>query len=85
MFKDDATLTAKPIIGGNMNYAWEVTDGEQSIFVKQAPEFVAVGGAGASPSSRRDNHRRRDHHRRRRRRRRRRRHRGRVRRMLASF
>ena len=46
LFADDATLTAKPIIGGNMNYAWEVTNGEKSIFVKQAPEFVAVSHGG---------------------------------------
>ena len=47
LFADDATLTAKPIIGGNMNYAWEVTDGKKSIFVKQAPEFVAVSHGGS--------------------------------------
>ena len=43
----DATLTAKEIAGGNLNYAFEVTDGTKSVFVKQAPDFIKVFGPEA--------------------------------------
>ena len=57
----DATLTAKAIQGGNVNYAFCVTatscsgstTGDdvtiQTIFVKQAPEFVAIFGPDGFP------------------------------------
>jgi 5-methylthioribose kinase len=53
---DDCEITAKPILGGNVNYAFFVNvkakDGsEQTIFVKQAPEFVAIFGPDGFPLS----------------------------------
>eukprot|EP00588_Corethron_pennatum_P008360 CAMPEP_0194290532 /NCGR_PEP_ID=MMETSP0169-20130528/41412_1 /TAXON_ID=218684 /ORGANISM="Corethron pennatum, Strain L29A3" /LENGTH=402 /DNA_ID=CAMNT_0039038131 /DNA_START=51 /DNA_END=1259 /DNA_ORIENTATION=+ len=45
---DASSLSASAIIGGNMNYAFRVTAPPPipSIFVKQAPEFVAIFGPG---------------------------------------
>ena len=50
-FAPDAKLTAKPILGGNVNYAFQVVeeDSEKCIFVKQAPEFVAIFGPDGLP------------------------------------
>ena len=46
VFSTDAKLTAKAILGGNVNYAFCVTCevSKKTIFVKQAPEFVAIFG-----------------------------------------
>jgi len=51
IFPTGATLTAKAILGGNVNYAFYVTDetGESSVFLKQAPEFVAIFGPDGLP------------------------------------
>lgn len=51
IFSTTSTLTAKAILGGNVNYAFYVTDetGEKSVFVKQAPEFVAIFGPDGLP------------------------------------
>ena len=48
--KDD-TLTATAIAGGNVNYAFCVTNTKtnKTIFVKQAPEFVAIFGPDGFP------------------------------------
>ena len=45
------TLTAKAIAGGNVNYAFCVTNSKtnKTIFVKQAPEFVAIFGPDGFP------------------------------------
>jgi len=48
IFPADATLTAKEIQGGNLNYAFQVTDGNKSVFVKQAPDFIKVFGPEVS-------------------------------------
>jgi len=49
-FGPDATLTAKAIMGGNVNYAFIVEDAAgKTAFVKQAPEFVAVFGPDGFP------------------------------------
>lgn len=43
-------LTAKTIAGGNVNYAFQVTGPSGlTIFVKQAPEFVAIFGPDGFP------------------------------------
>jgi 5-methylthioribose kinase len=46
VFAPDAKLTAKAILGGNVNYAFCATEQgtNKTIFVKQAPEFVAIFG-----------------------------------------
>ena len=56
VFPRDAALTAKAkaITGGNVNFAFRVTfdDGSQEdrpLFVKQAPEFVAIFGPDGFP------------------------------------
>lgn len=51
IFSTTSTLTAKAILGGNVNYAFHVTDetAEKSVFVKQAPEFVAIFGPDGLP------------------------------------
>lgn len=57
--KEDTTLTATAILGGNVNYAFCVTwtspsttpstTAASTIFVKQAPEFVAIFGPDGFP------------------------------------
>ena len=44
-------LTAKAIQGGNVNYAFCVTceNSSKTVFVKQAPEFVAIFGPDGFP------------------------------------
>lgn len=42
-------LKVTPIQGGNVNYAFCVSCDNQSIFLKQAPEFVAIFGPGGFP------------------------------------
>ena len=43
-------LTATPIGGGNLNFAWRVSDtAGKSVFVKQAPNYVAFLGPGGMP------------------------------------
>lgn len=51
VFKADAPLTAKAIAGGNVNYAFCVTNTEtgRTLFVKQAPEYVAIFGPDGFP------------------------------------
>eukprot|EP00551_Chaetoceros_affinis_P002600 CAMPEP_0203637110 /NCGR_PEP_ID=MMETSP0088-20131115/3495_1 /ASSEMBLY_ACC=CAM_ASM_001087 /TAXON_ID=426623 /ORGANISM="Chaetoceros affinis, Strain CCMP159" /LENGTH=391 /DNA_ID=CAMNT_0050491423 /DNA_START=98 /DNA_END=1273 /DNA_ORIENTATION=- len=46
VFSPDATITAKSILGGNINYAFRAVqaDGTKAIFLKQAPEFIAFFG-----------------------------------------
>jgi 5-methylthioribose kinase len=50
VFPPDATLTAESISGGNVNFSFCVrsTSGK-SVFVKQAPEYVAVFGPDGLP------------------------------------
>jgi len=51
VFSSDAKLKATAIVGGNVNYAFCVTEegtGKQ-VFVKQAPEFVAIFGPDGLP------------------------------------
>ena len=50
-FSAGAKLIASPILGGNVNYAFQVIEEgtDKSIFVKQAPEFVAVFGPDGYP------------------------------------
>merc|ERR1712086_176677 len=47
VFPPGASLTATEINGGNLNYAFHVTDGERSVFVKQAPDFIKCFGPAA--------------------------------------
>lgn len=51
VFPKDAEITAKAILGGNVNYAFCATEEStgRTIFVKQAPEFVAVFGPDGLP------------------------------------
>ncbi len=51
VFAKDAEITAKAILGGNVNYAFCATEEStgKTIFVKQAPEFVAVFGPDGLP------------------------------------
>jgi len=59
VFPPNAILTAKPITGGNVNFAFRVSntvengsnspDVRTAVFVKQAPEYVAIFGPGAYP------------------------------------
>ncbi len=51
VFAPDAKLTAKAILGGNVNYAFCATEQgtNKTIFVKQAPEFVAIFGPDGLP------------------------------------
>ena len=51
VFPPDAKLTAKAILGGNVNYAFCATEEstKKTIFVKQAPEFVAIFGPDGLP------------------------------------
>jgi 5-methylthioribose kinase len=51
VFGASASISAKAIAGGNVNYAFQATDAQSgtSIFVKQAPEFVAIFGPGGFP------------------------------------
>jgi 5-methylthioribose kinase len=52
IFPEGATLTASAILGGNVNYAFCVQaegDSSQQVFVKQAPEFVAIFGPDGFP------------------------------------
>jgi len=52
IFPPNATVRAKAIVGGNVNYAFCVTDSSEpprSVFVKQAPEFVAIFGPDGYP------------------------------------
>ncbi len=51
VFAKDAKITAKAILGGNVNYAFCATEESsgRTIFVKQAPEFVAVFGPDGLP------------------------------------
>lgn len=46
---DPSSWVVSPILGGNVNYAFCVAIGETKIFVKQAPEFVAVFGPDGFP------------------------------------
>jgi len=51
VFPPNAKLIAKAILGGNVNYAFRVEEESTSrtVFVKQAPEFVAVFGPDGFP------------------------------------
>jgi len=51
VFSPDAKLTASAILGGNVNYAFCATEEGtgKKIFVKQAPEFVAIFGPDGLP------------------------------------
>jgi 5-methylthioribose kinase len=51
IFAENETLTATIIQGGNMNYAFCVkgSDSNRTVFLKQAPEFVAIFGPGGFP------------------------------------
>jgi 5-methylthioribose kinase len=51
IFPEGATLTASAILGGNVNYAFCVNaaGSSQQVFVKQAPEFVAIFGPDGFP------------------------------------
>ena len=50
VFPADAKLSAQAIAGGNVNYAFCVTsEMGQTVFVKQAPEYVAVFGPDGLP------------------------------------
>jgi len=45
VFPKGAKLSAVEIHGGNLNYAFQVTDGFwHSVFVKQAPDFIKCLG-----------------------------------------
>jgi 5-methylthioribose kinase len=46
----DAIVKVEPILGGNVNYAFCITlDDGHKIFLKQAPEFVAIFGPDGFP------------------------------------
>ena len=52
VFNSDSKIVAKSILGGNVNYAFRAfdeNDETKSIFVKQAPEFVAIFGPDGLP------------------------------------
>jgi len=50
VFPPDASLTAEAIQGGNVNFAFCVRSScGKSVFVKQAPEYVAVFGPDGLP------------------------------------
>lgn len=51
VFPPNANLTANAILGGNVNYAFCATEvgTNKKIFVKQAPEFVAIFGPDGLP------------------------------------
>ena len=51
LIEKDDTLTATAIAGGNVNYAFCVKSSKtgKTIFVKQAPEFVAIFGPDGFP------------------------------------
>lgn len=51
VFDNGAELLAKPIMGGNVNYAFFVREEKtgKSVFVKQAPEYVAIFGPDGFP------------------------------------
>lgn len=51
VFAADAPLTGKVIAGGNVNYAFVVTHDVtgETLFVKQAPEYVAIFGPDGLP------------------------------------
>lgn len=51
VFSADSKLTAKSIVGGNLNYAFRVSEAntDKTVFVKQAPEFVAIFGPDGIP------------------------------------
>ena len=52
VFSSDAKVKAKCILGGNVNYAFRAVDEEdetKSIFLKQAPEYVAIFGPDGLP------------------------------------
>lgn len=51
VFNASTELTAKAIMGGNVNYAFCVSSGGKAIFVKQAPEYVATFGPNGLPLS----------------------------------
>lgn len=53
VFDADAKLSATAIVGGNVNYAFCVTDetSGKTVFLKQAPEFVAIFGPDGLPLS----------------------------------
>lgn len=47
---EESNITAKVITGGNVNYAFQVTGPSGlTVFVKQAPEFVAIFGPDGYP------------------------------------
>lgn len=43
----DAVVTCTELHGGNLNYAFHATDGQHSLFVKQAPDFIKCFGPDA--------------------------------------
>jgi len=51
MFGSDDSLSASAIMGGNVNYAFVVSSETKKVFVKQAPEFVAIFGPDGFPLS----------------------------------
>jgi len=49
-FSVGAALIVEPIVGGNINFAWKVSGPTgKTVFVKQAPGFVAFLGPGKMP------------------------------------
>jgi 5-methylthioribose kinase len=46
IFAPEDTLVGKAILGGNVNFAFVVSneDSSKTVFVKQAPEYVAIFG-----------------------------------------
>lgn len=52
VFSSDSKISAKSILGGNVNYAFRAVDENdesKSVFVKQAPEYVAIFGPDGFP------------------------------------
>jgi len=52
VFSSDSEVYAKSILGGNVNYAFRAVDQHddtKSVFVKQAPEYVAIFGPDGLP------------------------------------
>ncbi len=52
VFSSDSKISAKAILGGNVNYAFRVideNDESKSVFLKQAPEYVAIFGPDGFP------------------------------------
>ncbi len=50
VFAADASLTAEELHGGNLNYAFHVTDGNTAVFVKQVSPVNPFGNANTASS-----------------------------------